>query len=265
MYISHLQLRNFMCHHELDLDFGSGVNYLVGDNNSGKTTVLRALQYLHDGVTKGHDISEYRYHALGASNEEVDTVPVVVTADIVFERSEVPPQCLADDDPEYNSKADGHLLNDAVYDPLCPYVFFDNNTKQYLLRVRRSSATVTLHKHSKGKASTLGIKDIGVFDNRNKREDEYTNATGISAKIQRLLTLFLFGLMTLLMQLQISLQLKSWESLSQRKRQSLRNPYFGKISLTRIKKHSSLVVMNRIWVAMNRICKLILSLVYRKS
>lgn len=186
MYISHLQLRNFMCHHELDLDFGSGVNYLVGDNNSGKTTVLRALQYLHDGVTKGHDISEYRYHALGASNEEVDTVPVVVTADIVFERSEVPPQCLADDDPEYNSKADGHLLNDAVYDPLCPYVFFDNNTKQYLLRVRRSSATVTLHKHSKGKASTLGIKDIGVFDNRNKREDEYTNATGISAKIQRL-------------------------------------------------------------------------------
>ena len=113
-----------MCHHELDLDFGSGVNYLVGDNNSGKTTVLRALQYLHDGVTKGHDISEYRYHALGASNEEVDTVPVVVTADIVFERSEVPPQCLADDDPEYNSKADGHLLNDAVYDPLCPYVFY---------------------------------------------------------------------------------------------------------------------------------------------
>ena len=64
--------------------------------------------------------------------------------------------------------------------------FFDNDTKQYLLRVRRSSATVTLHKHSKGKASTLGIKDIGVFDNRNKREDEYTNATGISAKIQRL-------------------------------------------------------------------------------
>lgn len=175
-----------MCHHELDLDFGSGVNYLVGDNNSGKTTVLRALQYLHDGVTKGHDISEYRYHALGASNEEVDTVPVVVTADIVFERNEVPPQCLADDDSEYDSEAHGHLLNDAVYDPLCPYVFFDNNTKQYLLRVRRSSATVTLHKHSKGKASTLGIKDIGVFDNRNKREDEYTNATGISAKIQRL-------------------------------------------------------------------------------
>lgn len=133
MYISHLQLRNFMCHHELDLDFGSGVNYLVGDNNSGKTTVLRALQYLHDGVTKGHDISEYRYHALGASNEEVDTVPVVVTADIVFERSEVPPQCLADDDPEYNSKADGHLLNDAVYDPLCPYVFFDKKHNKNLI------------------------------------------------------------------------------------------------------------------------------------
>ncbi len=112
MYISHLKLENFMCHHKLDLEFGRGVNYLVGDNNSGKTTVLRALQYLHDGVTKGHDISEYRYHALGASNEEVDTVPVVVTADIVFKRSEVPQQCLADDDSEDNSKAKEHLLND---------------------------------------------------------------------------------------------------------------------------------------------------------
>lgn len=225
-----------MCHHELDLDFGSGVNYLVGDNNSGKTTVLRALQYLHDGVTKGHDISEYRYHALGASNEEVDTVPVVVTADIVFERSEVPPQCLADDDPEYNSKADGHLLNDAVYDPLCPYVFFLITTQNSICFVSDEAPLPSLYTNiRKARQARLGLKTSESSTIETSEKMSIPMLLVSRRRYSVFLTLFLFGLMTLLMQLQISLQLKSWESLSQRKRQSLRNPYFGKISLTRIK------------------------------
>lgn len=265
MYISHLKLENFMCHHKLDLEFGRGVNYLVGDNNSGKTTVLRALQYLHDGVTKGHDISEYRYHALGASNEEVDTVPVVVTADIVFKRSEVPQQCLADDDSEDNSKAKEHLLNDKVYDPLRPYVFFDNNTKQYLLRVRRSSATVTLHKSPKGKASTLGIKDIGVFDNRNKQEAGYTNATGISAKIQRLLDLIFVWADDAPDVAADFAPTKIMGKLIAEETAKFKESLLWRNFLDAQKKHSSLAAMNRIRVPMNRISKMILSLVYRKS
>lgn len=186
MYISRLELRNFMCHSSLELHFNSGVNYLVGDNNAGKTTILKALQYLHDGIVRGHDISEYRHHDPYAASDLDTEAPIVVTADLAFDLSEVPAQCRACDDSTYDANAKGHLFNDIAYDQLLPYIFFDEKTQQYLLRIRRNSATITLNKKSKGKASTLSLKDIGVFDSRDDREDEFTNATGISAKIQRL-------------------------------------------------------------------------------
>lgn len=46
MHLVHLSLVNFKNYHQGEFDFSADVNCLVGDNGSGKTTVLDAVHYL---------------------------------------------------------------------------------------------------------------------------------------------------------------------------------------------------------------------------
>ena len=41
--VSRVVIRNFRCIDEIRLDLGPGTTYLVGENNSGKTSILLAL------------------------------------------------------------------------------------------------------------------------------------------------------------------------------------------------------------------------------
>lgn len=45
MYLSHLAIRNFRAIRKLDVNLYPGLNVLVGRNNTGKTTLLQAIQY----------------------------------------------------------------------------------------------------------------------------------------------------------------------------------------------------------------------------
>ncbi|MFH4442555.1 ATP-dependent nuclease [Lactobacillus helveticus] len=68
MYIKKMVLHNFKSFssnnsedEDIEIPFASGVNYLVGNNNVGKTTILNALDFLTTGgkkenvITKGHE------------------------------------------------------------------------------------------------------------------------------------------------------------------------------------------------------------------
>ena len=46
MNLSSVRLRSFRNHGDSQLDFGAGVNVLVGDNGQGKTNILEAISYL---------------------------------------------------------------------------------------------------------------------------------------------------------------------------------------------------------------------------
>ena len=66
MYISNMKLENFRCFEGItELNFCPGVNYFVGNNNSGKTTIFKAIEFLKSGKTKEGWITK------GKENEEV--------------------------------------------------------------------------------------------------------------------------------------------------------------------------------------------------
>lgn len=53
MYISKIELKNFKSFEgEKEINFQKGVNYIVGDNNVGKTTILQAINFLISGGKK---------------------------------------------------------------------------------------------------------------------------------------------------------------------------------------------------------------------
>ena len=48
MYITNIKIRNFRAIENLDLDLNKGLNVLIGENNSGKTSVIDLLRLIFD-------------------------------------------------------------------------------------------------------------------------------------------------------------------------------------------------------------------------
>ncbi|MFT8314999.1 MAG: AAA family ATPase [Clostridium sp.] len=46
MYISKLEINNFRCCKNVEIEFNEGLNVIIGENNCGKTTIMRALEYI---------------------------------------------------------------------------------------------------------------------------------------------------------------------------------------------------------------------------
>jgi len=52
MYISKVSIKNYRCWRETSIDFVPGVNVIIGENNSGKTALLRALGLIFSGSSR---------------------------------------------------------------------------------------------------------------------------------------------------------------------------------------------------------------------
>jgi len=80
MHISKLHIRNFRCIENLELSFDSGLNVIIGENNTGKTAVLDALRIILARGDERRDIwiSEDDFHVDStgkhASSIEIDVV-----------------------------------------------------------------------------------------------------------------------------------------------------------------------------------------------
>ena len=66
MFIKEIKIKNFKCFgdKETSLEFntpngkaGSGLNILIGENNSGKSAVFESIEFLRDGLSKKDTIS----------------------------------------------------------------------------------------------------------------------------------------------------------------------------------------------------------------
>ena len=73
MYISKMKLKNFRCFEgTTELNFCPGVNYFVGNNNSGKTTIFKAIEFLKSGKTKEEWITK------GVAKKEEVSVEITI-------------------------------------------------------------------------------------------------------------------------------------------------------------------------------------------
>ena len=43
MYVARIRIRNYRCFKDTTIEFRPGLNVIIGENNAGKTTLLRAM------------------------------------------------------------------------------------------------------------------------------------------------------------------------------------------------------------------------------
>ena len=113
MYISKLKLNNFKGFSEKhEFNFSKGINFLVGNNNCGKTTIFRAIEFLQNGGNK----EDFINNKIG--KEECVSVEVEITGERDLEL----------------------FIENSVYESvrkLKPYVI-DNHNGTFSVRILRS-------------------------------------------------------------------------------------------------------------------------------
>ena len=129
MYISKMRLENFRCFEGVkELTFNSGVNYFVGNNNCGKTTIFRAIEFLKSAKTKDGWITK------GKEDEDV-------SVEITLEGENLADFLEQDDLKKFQ-----------------PYLI--NGSK---LRIRKSSE-LSSWKDIRGKDKEISIKNVSAFN-----------------------------------------------------------------------------------------------------
>lgn len=72
-----IRLENFRCYTDQSIEFKSGINLLVGDNGSGKTSILKACKYVLSSFFAGFSDEHTK---LGYDSEKGYSVNEVVTS-----------------------------------------------------------------------------------------------------------------------------------------------------------------------------------------
>lgn len=66
MYIKKVKIQNFKCFKNFDLDLNKNINIIVGNNESGKSTLLEAIHLALTGVLDGkylkNEINSYLFN-----------------------------------------------------------------------------------------------------------------------------------------------------------------------------------------------------------
>ena len=69
-----IRITNFRCFSEQDITFKRGINLLVGDNASGKTSVLRACKYVLSAFFSGFSDDNTKWVSLGEDDFRVEYI-----------------------------------------------------------------------------------------------------------------------------------------------------------------------------------------------
>ena len=152
MYISKILLHNFKGFKgDHELNFDNGINFLVGNNNCGKSTLFQAIDFLQNGKNE----EDYITKNLSQEGE-------YVSVGVEFSGQDIPKIV----EPEHLKKYKKYLISDG------------DNTR---LLVMRSSEETKITQS--GKEKTLSIKQVRVF---NPETNQFENPSGIDSTISAL-------------------------------------------------------------------------------
>ena len=156
MYIKNIKLNNFKSfagEHELELS--DGVNFFVGNNNCGKTTIFKAIEFIQTGKNKEEFITK------GKENEDV-SVEIELRGDDIKD-----------------------IVNDESLNKYQDYII-DNQDGTFGLKFLRSSTNTSI---TQGKKTiNLETKNIRIYNPNSKESGikKYEYPTGIDKAITTL-------------------------------------------------------------------------------
>lgn len=158
MYISKIRLQNFKSFiGEHVLSLSEGINFFVGNNNCGKTTIFNAIEFIQSGKNKEEYISK--------GKEEDD-----ISVEIEFRGSDI------------KKIVNEEKLNLKKYQD---YII-DNSDGTYSLKILRTSINTSIVQGKK--TVELDIKNIRVYNPGSTEEGikKYENPSGIDKTITAL-------------------------------------------------------------------------------
>lgn len=160
MHISHLSFKGIRGYStEASFDLSPATNYFVGENNSGKSSILDAINYLRNNTNTPEDT-----FTIGIDESYVE-------ATLSFATNEAK-EALGEEYKKLES-------------------FFSHSNNRETLHIRRQSYEDTVVNSKTGKSSKITTKNILIC---NPESGEFENPTGIAALIQRLFdTCFIYA------------------------------------------------------------------------
>ena len=78
MYISRIRVQNFRCFRDTTVEFQPGLNVIIGENNSGKTTLLKALALVFERRGRGRP-NMHDFHCLTEALDKPPRITIAVT------------------------------------------------------------------------------------------------------------------------------------------------------------------------------------------
>ena len=152
MHISKIKIRNFKGFKgDHEINFRKGVNFFVGDNNCGKSSIFEAIDFIRTKKNREAVITK----------TEIET-DEFVSVEVEFKGDDI--ESLVETDALKKYKT---------------YLVDENNVKS--LRVLRSSKEEEITQA--GKKKSLSIKNVQVY---NPESDQFENPTGIDSTISAL-------------------------------------------------------------------------------
>ena len=153
MYISKIMLHNFKGFKgDHEFYFDKGINFLVGNNNCGKSTLLQAIDFLQNGKNG----EEFMTKGLTSDSNEF------VSVTVEFSGQDIPEMVKQEALKKYKS-------------------YLINNGNSIKLRIMRSSEETKILQS--GKEKILTIKQVRVF---NPENGQFENPSGIDSTISAL-------------------------------------------------------------------------------
>lgn len=143
MIVSKLTLRNFRSYHHLELEFGKGLNIIIGENAQGKTNIVEAIHFLSLArsfrTNESCDlIAQTCQFATIEAKVEQDTTKKEITAIITPSSKKI----LCNNKPVRKISDLSKLINVIVFEPKDSLMFNDSPN------VRRNFLNVNLSKKS---------------------------------------------------------------------------------------------------------------------